>query len=137
MSDLTTSLQVSSSGMKAQGLRMRIIAENLANANSTAETPNGLPYRRQVLNFSGELDKASGAMMVKADKITKDTSDFRLEYRPGHPSANADGYVKLPNVNSIIETMDMREAQRTYEANLNAIETARTMITRVVDILRS
>jgi flagellar basal-body rod protein FlgC len=137
MSDFTTSLAVSASGMKAQSLRMRVIAENLANASSTAETPDGLPYRRKVVSFEAEMDKARGASMVKIDKIERDPSDFRRVYNPGHPSADGDGYVKMPNVNSIVESMDMREAQRSYEANLNAIETARTMLARVIDILRS
>ena len=134
--DLLTSLGVSSSGMKAQSLRLRVIAENIANADSTGETPTTLPYRRQVVSFSNELDKATGAEMVQVSKIGRDTSQFQRRYLPGHPSADADGYVLYPNVNSLIETMDMREAQRSYEANLNVIEVSRMMMTREIDLLR-
>lgn len=135
--ELVSSLAVSASGMKAQSLRMRVISENIANANSTGLTPGDMPYRRQVVSFAQELDKASGTNMVKVGEITKDPSQFQRKYMPGHPSADADGYVMMPNVNSLIETMDMREAQRSYEANLNVIEVSRMMLGRTIDILRS
>jgi flagellar basal-body rod protein FlgC len=137
MSDLNTSLSISSAGMKAQSLRMRVIAENIANAGSTGETPNDLPYRRQVVTFANELDRASGAQMVEVSKISRDPSQFQRRYMPGHPAADGDGYVLYPNVNSLIETMDMREAQRSYEANLNVIEVARMMLMRSIDMLRA
>lgn len=135
--DLSKALQVSASGLKVQGTRLKVIAENLANADSTAETPGELPYRRKVVTFRNELDRKLGVEKVKVGQVTVDGSDFQRKYDPGHPSADADGYVMLPNVNSIIEAMDMREAQRSYEANINAIEASRAMINRTIDILRA
>jgi flagellar basal-body rod protein FlgC len=135
--DIRASLGISASGMKAQSLRMRVIAENIANAQSTGETPNDMPYRRQVVSFASELDKATGATHVEVSKISKDPSQFQRRYMPGHPSADTDGYVMFPNVNSLIETMDMREAQRSYEANINVIEVSRMMLMRSIDILRA
>ncbi len=134
---LVDSLGISNAGMKAQSLRMRVIAENIANANSTGETPNDLPYRRQVVTFKQMVDSETGSKTVAVDKITKDTSQFQRRYSPGHPSADADGYVLYPNVNSLVETMDMREAQRSYEANLNVIEVSRMMLMRSIDLLRA
>lgn len=134
--DLVNSLSVSASGMKAQSLRMRVISENIANASSTGLTPGDMPYRRQVVSFETELDKATGANRVRIGEVGKDPSQFQMKYMPGHPSADADGYVKMPNVNTLVETMDMREAQRSYEANLNVIEVSRMMIMRTIDILR-
>lgn len=135
--DLVNSLSVSASGMKAQGLRMRVISENIANANSTGLTPGDLPYRRQVVNFADELDRATGANMVKVSEVSKDPSQFIRKYMPGNPAADADGYVLTPNVNMLVETMDMREAQRSYEANLNVIEVSRMMLMRTIDMLRA
>ncbi len=135
--DLVNSLSISSSGMKAQSLRMRVISENIANANSTGLTPGDMPYRRQVVSFENELDRATGANMVKVSEVGKDPSQFQRRFMPGHPSADADGYVMMPNVNTLIETMDMREAQRSYEANLNVIEVSRMMIMRTIDMLRA
>ena len=134
---LIDSLSISNAGMKAQSLRMRVIAENIANANSTGETPNDLPYRRQVVTFKEALDRETGIQSVTVDKVMKDTSQFQRRYEPGHPSADAEGYVLFPNVNSLIETMDMREAQRSYEANLNVIEVSRMMLMRSIDLLRA
>ena len=122
------------SALRAQQARMRIIAENLANANSTSRTPGGDPYRRQAPVFLPT--QVAGGTGVKMARVAPDTSDFKSEYEPGNPSADAQGYVKLPNVNSLIEAMDMREAQRAYEANLNVIETARAMDMRTLDILK-
>lgn len=136
-SDLSTTLAVSASGLKAQSQRMRVIAENLANAESTAATPDALPYRRQVISFANALDESLGAEMVKVDSIKRDPTEFQRRYLPGHPSAGPDGYVLFPNVNSLIETMDMRAAQRSYEANLNVVETSRMMLSRVIDLLRA
>ncbi len=134
--DLYKSMAVSASGMKAQGTRLKVISENLANANTTAETPGDLPYRRKVVTFQNVLDRQMDVDKVKVGKIDVDKGDFQRRYDPAHPSADADGYVLLPNVNSVIEAMDMREAQRSYEANLSAIDTARQMLTRTIDILR-
>lgn len=135
--ELKNAMKISASGMRAQGERLKVISENLANADSLAKTPGGDPYRRKVVSFKSELDRAVGANVVKAQKPTTDRSDFELKYDPGHPAANADGYVKMPNVKSVIEMADMREAQRTYEANLNAVDTAKQMINRTIDLLRN
>ncbi|CAO3421445.1 flagellar basal body rod protein FlgC [Azospirillum endophyticum] len=135
--DLYKSMAVSASGMKAQGTRLKVISENLANANTTAETPGDLPYRRKTVIFKNELDRAMDVDKVRVGKVDVDKSDFQRRYDPSHPSADADGYVLLPNVNTVVEAMDMREAQRSYEANLSAIDTARQMLTRTIDILRA
>ena len=133
--DLKTSIGVSASDLRAQSLRMRIIAENLANADSVAKTPGGNPYRRRVATFQAEVDKATGGTMVKVDSIVGDKSDFNRIYQPGNPAADASGYVLQPNVNNLIETADMKAAQRSYEANLNAIESARDMTMRTLDLI--
>lgn len=134
--DLKDSLAVSASGLRAQSLRMRVIAENLANQDSVASTPGGDPYRRQVTTFRAELDRADGKNGVKVTGITTDKSDFQKVYDPGNPAANAQGYVLKPNVNSLIETADMKAAQRSYEANLNAIEAAKSLTMRTIDLLK-
>ncbi len=134
--DLTTSLEIASSGMRAQSTRLRVIAENLANASSIGQTPDELPYRRQVVTFRNMFDGALGASRVEVARITRDTGEFVRRFEPGHPSADQAGYVRYPNVNSLIEMMDMREAQRSYEANLSVVETSRTMLQGVVDLLR-
>ncbi|MCR5879080.1 flagellar basal body rod protein FlgC [Phenylobacterium sp. J367] len=120
--------------MRAQQARMRVIAENLANANSTSRTPGGDPYRRQAPVF--EPTKVAGAQGVRMVGVQPDQKPFRSEYEPGAPGADANGYVKLPNVDSLVEAMDMKEAQRAYEANLNVIETARAMESRTLDLLK-
>ena len=125
---------IAASALRAQQGRMRIIAENLANADSTSRTPGGDPYRRQAPVF--EPTKVAGATGVRMAKVQPDQTDFRSTYDPGHPSADAKGYVKLPNVDTLVEAMDMREAQRAYEANLNVIETARAMDMRTLDLLK-
>ncbi|SMH60394.1 flagellar basal body rod protein FlgC [Azospirillum agricola] len=135
--DLYQSMAVSASGMKAQGTRLKVISENLANANTTAETPGDLPYRRKVVTFQNVLDRTMDVEKVRVGKIDVDKGDFQRRYDPSHPSADADGYVLLPNVSSVIEAMDMREAQRSYEANLSAIDTARQMLMRTIEILRT
>ena len=125
---------IAASALRAQQGRMRIIAENLANANSTSSTPGGDPYRRQAPVF--EITKVAGGRGVKLARVEPDKTEFRQEYDPGHPLADAKGYVKLPNVNSLVEALDMREAQRAYEANLNVIETSRAMDMRTLDLLK-
>lgn len=135
--DLMKSLDISASAMRAQGTRLRIVAENLANANSTGETPTDMPYRRQVVSFESVLDRASGAHLVQVADVTVDDSAFTRKYEPGHPSADAEGYVLYPNVNSLVEMMDMREAQRSYEANLNVVDIAKQMVMKTIDMLRT
>jgi flagellar basal-body rod protein FlgC len=130
----TATMSVASSALRAQQARMRIIAENLANANSTSRAPGGDPYRRQVPVFAPT--KVPGGEGVRMSRVEPDQSDFKTDYEPGHPSADAKGYVKLPNVDPLVEALDMREAQRAYEANLNVIETARAMEMRTLDLLK-
>lgn len=135
--DLNKSLQVSFSGLDAQSTRLRVIAENLANADSTAQTPGGEPYRRQVVTFKSVLDKSIGATTVKVARIMPGGGEFERRYDPSNPGADAEGYVLMPNVNPLTELMDMREAQRTYQANVDTIAAAKTMISRTIDLLRS
>lgn len=134
--DLMESLMISAAGMRAQGQRLRVVAENLANADSVAEVPGGDPYRRKTISFKNQLDRELGMETVQVSKVGEDPSDFRMKYDPGNPAADAKGYVKLPNVNSLVEMSDMREAQRSYEANLRAIEVARSMLQRTIDLIR-
>lgn len=134
--DLTRSIAIAASGLRAESGRMRVISENIANADSTAQTSGGDPYRRKLPTFSAQYDGDLDAQLVKMGSIQRDMSAFRTEYEPGNPAADAQGYVKMPNVNPLLEQMDMREAQRAYEANLNVIGAARRMIARTLDILR-
>jgi flagellar basal-body rod protein FlgC len=129
-----TAMRVAASGMRAQQARMRIIAENLANSSSTGRTPGAEPYRRQVPVF--EPRAVGGGEGVRMSRVEGDQKAFRSTYDPGHPAANAEGYVSLPNVDPLIEALDMKEAQRAYEANLNVIETARSMEMRTLDLLK-
>jgi flagellar basal-body rod protein FlgC len=135
MDDLNTAMAISASGMRAQSGRIRIVAENLANANSTAAAPGLDPYRRQVPVFSSYLDRDADATMVRMARVELDPTAFTLKYDPAHPAANAEGYVELPNVNSLIEMMDLREAQRSYEANLGALDQVRSMAASTLRIL--
>jgi flagellar basal-body rod protein FlgC len=116
---------------------MRVIAENIANADSTAQQPGGDPYRRRIPTFSAEIDRSLESTVVKLGRIRADPSDFRSRYEPGHPAADPRGYVKYPNVDTLIETTDMRDAQRSYEANLNIVSATRRMIQRTLAILTS
>jgi flagellar basal-body rod protein FlgC len=134
--DLNASMVIAASGMRAQSNRMRVIAENIANANSTASTPNGDPYRRKVATVKSDFDRDLGATLVQAGKPINDMSEFRSQYDPGNPAADKQGYVKLPNVNPLVEVMDMREAQRSYEADLNVMEATKSMLARTVDLLK-
>ena len=136
MADLSKSMNISAAGMKAQGTRLRIISENIANAGSTALTPNGEPYRRKLVTFGTTLNRELGTELVDVQKVSRDPSDFGLRYQPGHPAADASGYVKTANVNTLIEMTDMREAQRSYEANLRVMQAARSMLQRTIDLLR-
>ncbi len=133
--DLKSAIATSVSGMNSQGTRMRIISENIANAQSTAKGPDGEPYRRRVVSFTNELDKASGAKLVKVKGVETDKAEFETVYDPSHPAADGNGYVKTPNVNTLIETMDMKQAQRSYEANLAAVKASQNMMVRTLDLL--
>jgi len=134
--DLNQAMQVAAAGMKVQGARMRLVAQNLANADSTALAPGGAPYRRQTIAFESALDRARGLELVRVARTGVDRTPFPLKHDPGHPAADADGYVQLPNVKPLLEMMDLREAQRSFEANLNALSLARSMVQRTLDLLR-
>jgi flagellar basal-body rod protein FlgC len=134
--DLLRSIMVAAKGLKAQSGRMRVISENIANADSTGNSPGANPYRRQIPTFQSEYDNVLGAQVIKMGRVESDRSDFISRYEPGHPAADAKGYVKYPNVNLLVETMDMREAQRSYEAGLNVIRAARGIIQSTISILR-
>jgi flagellar basal-body rod protein FlgC len=135
--DLLKSITVAASGLRSQSGRMRIIAENLANADSGPERAGAEPYRRKIPTFQRHLDRNTDAQLVALGKVQRDPSAFRTKYEPGNPAADASGNVQMPNVNSLVETVDMREAQRSYEANLNLISSTRRMIQRTIDILRA
>jgi flagellar basal-body rod protein FlgC len=135
--DFARSMGIATSGLRAQAGRMRVISENIANADSTAMNPGGDPYRRKVPTFSSTLDRALDAKVVSLGRIKPDTSPFRVKYEPSNPAADVAGNVKYPNVNSLVELTDMRDAQRSYEANLNIISATRRMIQRTLDILKS
>jgi flagellar basal-body rod protein FlgC len=122
--------------MKAQSERLRVVSENLANADSLPNTPDATPYQRKTISFRNVLDKAMGADMVKVDKIGVDRSEFQKKYDPKHPAADSSGYVLAPNVNPLVELMDMREAERSYEANLNVVSVSKTMLSHTIDMLK-
>lgn len=136
MDDLQRSTAVAISGMKAQSERLRVISENLANVDSTATTPDGLPYRRQVVTFKNVYDRVNGYNQVQIGQVTHDPSDFNKRFDPKNPAADKEGYVLTPNVNTVVEMMDMQEAQRSYEANMNVITTSRSMLTQTVQLLK-
>ena len=135
MEDINTAMQIAASGLRAQSARIRVTAENIANANSTADAPGLDPYRRQVPVFSTYMDRELGAELVKMQRVTLDPSEFTLRFDPGHPAADENGYIALPNVNPLVEMMDLREAQRSYEANLGALDTMRSMAASTLRIL--
>jgi flagellar basal-body rod protein FlgC len=134
--DFLKTMAIAASGLRAQAGRMRIISENIANADSTPSSPGSEPYRRKVASFRTEVDRALDVKLVELGKPRTDNSDFRLKYEPGHPAADKNGNVKYPNVNPLLEMTDMREAQRSYEANINVITATRRMIQRTIDILK-
>lgn len=136
MDDLLKTFKISAAGMKAQGTRLRVISENIANADSLGRKPGDLPYRRKQVTFKNELDRSIGLDTVRVDRIRKDMSDFQKRFDPHHPAADADGYVLVPNVNTLIEMSDMREAQRSYEANLSVIKASKSMLSATLNILR-
>ncbi len=134
--DLDKALAISASGMSAQGTRLRVIAENLANQDTTGAAPGATPYRRKTVTFADRVDTAAGTQLVEVAGIGADPSAFPLHYDPSNPAANAQGYVKLPNVNSFVEMMDMREAERSYDANVSVMQATRSMLTRTIDLLK-
>lgn len=136
MDDLSLSKQIAASGMKAQALRLRVISENLANADSLGKTAGAQPYRRKTVTFREELDRETGASLVKVGRVSKDYGELERKYNPSHVAADAEGYVLMPNVNPLIETMDMREAQQTYEANVNVISVSKDMMSKTLDLIR-
>ena len=134
--DMEAALTISASGMQAQTARLRVIAENLANQDTTASTPGAAPYRRKTVSFVDQFDRSLGGSTVTVKSVGRDQSAFPLRYDPSHPAADAKGYVELPNVNSFVEVMDMREAERSYSANLNVMQATRSMLTRAIELLK-
>lgn len=134
--DLDRALRISAAGMQAQATRLRVVAENLANRDSTGETAEADPYRRRTITFASRLDRSLGANTVRVSRIGTQQGEFPRHFEPGHPAANEQGYVRMPNVDSLIEVMDMREAQRSYGANLAVLEASRGMLARVIEALR-
>ena len=137
IADFARSMGIATSGLRAQAGRMRVISENIANADSTASTGGGEPYRRKVPTFSSELDRTLDAKVVSLGRVVPDSTAFRVKHEPSNPAADAAGNVKYPNVNSLVEMTDMRDAQRSYEANLNVISATRRMISLTLNILKS
>jgi flagellar basal-body rod protein FlgC len=135
--DFDDTLKVSTAGMSAQTTRLRTIAENLANAGSTASSPGIDPYRRKLVTFRNVLDETNGSKLVKVNKVVLDASPFEMKYVPGHPAADGNGYVRFPNVNSMIEMADMKDAQRAYQANVDVIDNAKTMLSRAIGLLQN
>jgi flagellar basal-body rod protein FlgC len=134
--DLQTALNISASGMDAQTTRLRVIAENLANQDTTGSTPGAAPYRRKTISFANRVDRTLGANLVSVKRIGEDNSELPQRYDPASPAADANGYVRTPNVNSFVEVMDMREAERSYSANLAVLQTTRGMLSRAIDMLK-
>jgi flagellar basal-body rod protein FlgC len=134
---LQATLRIGASGLEAQSARLRVIAENMANAHSTGRTPGADPYTRRVISFESELDEAAGVNRVRVSAIEPRRSPYRVEHIPGHPAADAQGNVRMPNVDLVVEAADMREANRSYEANLQAIRQARELISMTIDLLRN
>ena len=134
--DFNSSLRIAATGLHAQTARMRVIAENIANADSAGKAPGDEPYRRRIPTFQTSFDAEVGGRVVEIGRLALDQSPFTSRYEPGHPAADESGYVQYPNVNTLIETVDMREAQRSYEANLNVVTVTRQMLGRTLDILR-
>ncbi|MGI6851734.1 flagellar basal body rod protein FlgC [Mesorhizobium sp. 1B3] len=137
MDPITTALKVAASGLHAQSERLRVVSENLANAQSTGSTPGADPYQRKTIAFAAEMDRQTGGDFVRITGIARDHAQFPVAFDPGHEAADANGYVKMPNVNTLIEMADMSEANRGYEANLQVIKQARELITMTIDLMRS
>lgn len=137
MDPLSAALKIAGSGLEAQSTRLRVVSENIANARSTGDTPGADPYRRKTVTFGSELDRATGVQTVQVKKVGTDDGKFIEDYDPSNPAADAKGYVKMPNVNVLVEMADMREANRSYEANLQTIKQARDLISSTIDLLKS
>ncbi|MBO1080506.1 flagellar basal body rod protein FlgC [Roseomonas haemaphysalidis] len=134
---LTQAMATAASGMSTQAVRMRVAAENIANAASTAATAGGDPYRRKLVSFRQQLDRSTGAQLVRTGSISGDQRDFRTQYDPAHPAADERGYVKMPNVDTLLEQADLRTAQRSYEAGIAVMQQAKSLYGKTLDILRS
>ena len=134
--DLIDTIHISSSGLKVQQDRLKVVSQNIANAESVGTRGGQAPYRRKTITFKNALDKETGAQMVRTNKVSVDKSEFMKKYEPSNPQADAQGYVLYPNVNPISEMMDMREARRSYEANLNVIESSKSMLTQTISLLK-
>jgi flagellar basal-body rod protein FlgC len=135
--DFVKSIAIAASGLRAQAGRMRVISENIANADSTGQGAGSDPFRRKIATFTSQMDNTLDARLVALGRVRTDPSDFITKHEPGHPAADANGNVKHPNINPLIEMNDMREAQRSYEANINVIGATRRMIQRTLDILKA
>jgi flagellar basal-body rod protein FlgC len=134
---LKASFQIAGSGLRAQSTRIKVVSENMANAESTGNVPGSDPYQRKTVAFESALDRAAGTSLVKIKDVGSDQSPFRTEYNPGHPAADANGYVKLPNVDLLVESADMREANRSYQANLQIIKSSRELFSMTIDLLKA
>lgn len=137
MDPLSAASKIAGSGLEAQATRLRIVSENIANARSTGDTPGADPYRRKLITFGAELNKIEGVELVGVKKLGVDKSDFIQEFDPSHPAADERGMVKMPNVNMLIEMADMREANRTYDANLQTIKQTRELVSATIDLLKA
>lgn len=135
-SDLNQALNISATGMDAQTTRLRVIAENIANQDTTGSSPGADPYRRKTISFESAVDRAAGIETVRVKNVGVDNTDLPLRYDPANPAANTQGYVKTPNVNSFVEVMDMREAERSYSANLSVMQATRSMLNKTIEILK-
>jgi flagellar basal-body rod protein FlgC len=135
--DLFKTLRISAAGLKAEGERMRVVAENIANADTISDKPGGDPYRRKLVTFKNALDRVLGTNLVKTNGIVADKTDFQRKYDPGNPAADTNGFVLTSNVQPLVEMMDLRQAQRSYEANLSVVDASRTMLLRTIDVLRA
>jgi flagellar basal-body rod protein FlgC len=135
--DFDDTLKISAAGMTAQTTRLRTIAENMANAGSTPSSPGEDPYRRKLVTFRNVLDETTGSKLVKVNKVVTDAAPFEMKYMPGHPAADGNGYVRFPNVNTMIEMADMKDAQRAYSANVDVIDNAKTMLSRAIGLLQN
>lgn len=134
--DMSKALDISARGMDVQTTRLRVIAENLANQDTTGSDPHTAPYRRKTVTFANTMDRTLGVPLVSVKKIGTDPSSFSRRYDPSHPAADAQGYVEMPNVNPFVEMMDMRDAQRSYNANLAVMQVARGMLSRTIGLLQ-
>ncbi len=137
MMDFIRAIAIASTGMRAQGGRMKIISENIANADSVATTPGGNPYRRRIVTFRSDFDRELGAHVVAMGRVAPDNSNFLVRHEPDNPVADSKGDVKYPNVNPLVEMTDFRDAQRSYEANLNVISATKRMLQRTLDIIKT